>query len=550
MNCVFKLTYEAGGEEKVLTAAQDGGDLSLFVADDGERRRVTVRARGDVTLLGYSESGHDFFSMDHLEDFGPQGDLYFINGYQSWTDTREYYGDVRERDVTRLPGLLKKNFALDRYGDATFYEYDKRILHGYDVFYVRGKVSGFAASLNLANAYLIFEVVRRDGSVAIMSDIGGVTLKAGDEFTVCDYIYAPSFSLGRKLMRKYYPQKKTEKVFGYTSWYNYYQDIDEKTILRDLAALDERFNLFQIDDGYETFVGDWLDVDRAKFPGGLEPVVAAIKERGFRAGIWLAPFVAEEKSRLFREKPDWFKKGADGMPVKCGSNWSGHYALDLDREDVRDYIRKCLTHYADMGFDFFKLDFLYAASLPEYAGRTRAAAAGSAYAFLREVLGDKTILGCGATLGNAVGVFDYVRIGPDVSLKFDDVWYMKYMHRERISTKTTLQNTVFRSFMDGVFFGCDPDVFLLRDDNISLSREQRKALITLNALFGSVMMTSDNIAAYDGEKKALLAKALDLFRKEKTVSYSRLNNVITIRCEAADGEQIFKYDTERGVLVN
>ena len=550
MNCIFKLTYKTGGEEKILTAAQNGGDLSLFVADDGERRRVAVRANADVTLLGYSESEHDFFSTDHPEDPGPQGDLYFINGYQSWTETREFYGDVIERDVTRLPGILNRNFSLDRYGDATFYEYDKRVLHGYDVFYVRGKVSGFAASLNLKNAYLIFEIVRRDGTVAIISDVGGVSLKAGDEFTVCDYIYAESFPIGKELLKKYFPPKKNEKVFGYTSWYNYYQDINEIIILRDLDALDERFNLFQIDDGYETFVGDWLDVDEAKFPNGLESVVAAIKEKGLRAGIWLAPFVAEQNSRLFREKPDWFKKGPDGSPVKCGSNWSGHFALDLDREDVKEYIRKCLTHYADMGFDFFKLDFLYAASLPEYEGRTRAAAAQSAYAFLREILGDKTILGCGATLGNAVGVFDYVRVGPDVSLKFDDAWYMKYMHRERISTKVTLQNTVFRSFMDGVFFGCDPDVFLLRDDNISLSRDQRKALITLNALFGSVMMTSDNIAGYDDGQKKLLSDSLEVFLKEKTVSYSRRGDVITVICETADGERIFKYDTERGVLID
>ena len=134
MNCNFKLTYKAGGNYCVISAPSECDDLTLAVADDGERRRVTVRAKSEVTLLGYSESGHDFFSTDHPEDPGPQGDIYFINGYQSWTETREFYGDVRERDVTRLPGLLKRTFALDRYGDATFYEYDKRVLHGYDVF--------------------------------------------------------------------------------------------------------------------------------------------------------------------------------------------------------------------------------------------------------------------------------------------------------------------------------------------------------------------------------------------------------------------------------
>ena len=52
MNCDFRLTYKSGGEKKILTAPQDGGDVSLYVSDDGERRRVTVRASRETTLLG------------------------------------------------------------------------------------------------------------------------------------------------------------------------------------------------------------------------------------------------------------------------------------------------------------------------------------------------------------------------------------------------------------------------------------------------------------------------------------------------------------------
>ena len=43
-----------------------------------------------------------------------------------------------------------------------------------------------------------------------------------------------------------------KKLFGYTSWYNYYQNINESIILRDLDALDSRFELFQIDAATET----------------------------------------------------------------------------------------------------------------------------------------------------------------------------------------------------------------------------------------------------------------------------------------------------------
>ncbi len=548
MNCSFRLTYESGGGEHILTAPSSDGPLSVSVNDDGVRRTVTAKASERVTLTSYSEWGHDFFTVSEPEDPDPKGDLYFINGYQSWTETREFYGDARERDVTRLPGALVRNFAFDRYGDATFYEYDKRILHGYDVFYVKGVSGGFVASLNGSRAYLIIEVVRRDGAVSLLSDVGGVTLAPGDEYVICDYIYAGSFDEGVGLFRRYYPYAERKKVFGYTSWYNYYQNISEEIILRDLGALDGRFELFQIDDGWETFVGDWLDVDEVKFPRGLEPVVAAVKERGMTAGIWLAPFVAEEKSRLFRERPEWFKKGPDGAPVKCGANWSGFYALDLDNGDAMDYVARCLKKYADMGFDFFKLDFLYGASLPAYDGETRCAVAERAYSFLRDCLPGKVILACGATLINCAGKFDYARVGPDVSLKFDDEWYMKFMHRERISTKVTLQNTVFRRIFDGCFFGNDPDVFLLRDDNLSLTREQRRALITLNALFGSVMMTSDNVAEYDDGKRSELDRALKLFRDARVTDVSRRDRIITVRYTLGGETHTLDYDTEKGII--
>ena len=169
----------------------------------------------------------------------------------------------------------------------------------------------------------------------------------------------------------------------------------------------------------------------------------------------------------------------------------------------------------DLGVDFFKLDFLYAAALPQYEGKTRCMVQDEAYQLLRSILGDRLILGCGANIINSYEHFDYLRVGPDVSLDFDDVFYMRLFHRERVSTKITIQNTIYRSFMNNHLFGNDPDVFLLRDENIKLTLPQREALSKINALFGSVLMTSDDIATYDEEKKALLAEALHLFRDAK-----------------------------------
>lgn len=532
----FTLKYFAEGDCRELHEVSNA-DLELRFCDDGKRRIVTLAAKREFELAEYREE----FPCSAGRDA-----LYFTNGYQSWTDSAERRLTEKERDVKRLPKRVVRSFSLDRYGDAWFYPYSRRKLHGCDVFYAKGGKGGWAVSLNAANAWLIFEIDRKSGAVSLLSDVAGAKLAAGTEFTLCDYVYGEKW---HGLPDEYFPKRDIKKIFGYTSWYNYYQNISEEILLRDLEGLDERFDVFQIDDGYAQHVGDWLDVDGYKFPNGLEPLVAEIRERGFTPGIWLAPFVAEENSRLFEEHADWFKSGDDCGFVKCGCNWSGCYALDLGNPDALDYIRRCLKHYADMGFGFFKLDFLYAASLPRYEGLTRAQAAERAYAFLRDCLGDALILGCGATLFNAAGKFDYMRVGPDVSLDFDDKWYMRRMHRERVSTKVTLQNTVYRSFADGRLFGNDPDVFLLRDGNIKLSKEQRRALITLNALFGSVLMTSDNLAEYDERKKALLAQALELFREAEVIRFTRGGRMISVDYKLAGKKHTALYYTEKGALV-
>ena len=125
---------------------------------------------------------------------------------------------------------------------------------------------------------------------------------------------------------------------------------------------------------------------------------------------------------------------------------------------------------------------------------------------------------------------------------------MRFMHRERVSTKVTLQNTVYRSLFDGVLFGCDPDVFLLRDTNLSLSLARRTALLTLNALFGRLLMTSDNIADYDGEKLDLLSEALTLFRGASVKEYCREGDTIRITYTENGRENAIRYDARKGVL--
>ena len=516
-------------------------DIEVFEQRKNNRHTVIIKAKKDLVLADATEV------IPFRVNFK---DLYFLNGYQSWTDTKEYKLAKRLRNVKKSPHIIVSLYGLNKYGDSTFYDYSIKRSHGYDVFYSRGNYESFIYNLNYKVAYLIIELIKDKRDLYLTSELRGRKLKEGEEITAFDYCFYDDFEKGLESFNRDFPLlTNTEKVFGYTSWYNYYQNINEEIIMRDLDALDKRFNVFQIDDGYETFVGDWLDVDSKKFPNGLKPIVDKIHEKGYKSGIWLAPFVAETKSKVFNEHPEWIKKDKNGKMVMAGGNWSKFYSLDLENEEVKDYIKKCLSYYMDLGFDFFKLDFLYASSIVQFDGKTRCETQEASYRFLREVLKDKLILGCGANIINSYQNFDYLRIGPDVSLKFDDIALMKLLHRERISTKITLQNTIFRSIFNKHLFYNDPDVFLLRDNNISLSFKQRQALTKINALFGGVLMTSDNIKDYDDEKKKELEEALDLFTNAKVLSYKLDKKIIEIKYLLDDKEHLLKYSINKGIFM-
>ena len=328
---------------------------------------------------------------------------------------------------------------------------------------------------------------------------------------------------------------KAAPVMGWTSWYDYYQRINEKCLLKNIGGLsksvsktDGAFKVFQIDDGYEKFVGDWLDCDYEKFPGGLEPVVKAAVEAGMKTGIWFAPFSAEKKSEIFQTHPDWFVKDINGEPVLCGCNWSGFYGMDIYNDEVRDYIKKACRHFIDdLGFTLLKIDFLYSVCLVPQKNKTRGKIMHDALEFFREVSKGAELLGCGVPLGSAFGLVDYCRIGTDVSLSWNDKLYMQLCHRERPSTKNTILNSLYRRQLDARAFLNDPDVFLLRTYNEKLGKNRKELLSEINALAGSLIFTSDNPETYNESQNEELRKII-LLSKAQINSVENRGNLVTV----------------------
>ncbi len=101
---------------------------------------------------------------------------------------------------------------------------------------------------------------------------------------------------------------------------------------------------FVLDDGWfggqeqrrrndRTSLGDWF-VSPDVFPRGLAPLVARVHSLGMDFGLWVEPEMVSPDSDLYRAHPDWCLH-SEG---RARPTMRGQLALDMAREDVRDYL--------------------------------------------------------------------------------------------------------------------------------------------------------------------------------------------------------------------
>lgn len=488
-----------------------------------------------VSIVPTSELEVEKLSISTNYSF-KESDRIFVNGYQSWTDSREFCTVEKMKTISKLAAPIIKKYQFDKYGDYTFKKYSRKSgeFHGYTYSYIRhGENFKLIGSLTEKNGFTIIQQFIKDNKIIIDKECMGHTINS--EYIPFELVFIEGsennvFDLYFDLMNIKKPTARS--MTGWTSWYNYYQNINENIIIENLnnfKDFNKNIEIFQIDDGYQTYVGDWLDTDLSKFPRGMKCMADAIKTNGYKAGIWLAPFICESNSKIFKEKKHWILKDKNGELVPSGSNWSRFYALDIYNLEVREYIVNVFSVVLDgWGYDMVKLDFLYAVCLIPTKTKTRGQIMTEAMEFLRECVGDKLILGCGVPLGPSFGLVDYCRIGCDVGLDWDDKAFMRLLHRERISTLNAIGNAIGRRQLNGRAFLNDPDVFLLREDNMILTETQRQTLFTVNYIFGSLIFTSDNIKKYDSTKHLMLDNIMNLKEKKIQAVESFTNGLIVV----------------------
>mgnify|MGYP002395352703 CR=1 FL=1 len=293
---------------------------------------------------------------------------------------------------------------------------------------------------------------------------------------------------------------------GWCSWYQFYEDISQDVIetnLDSVVALKSNLPLplFQIDDGFETYPGDWFDFDPA-FPEGVTPLAKKAKHAGLIPGLWLAPFIVHPKAKLVREHPDWLLRNKRGKPVNAGFVWNKFtYALDLTNTEALDYVCSVIsTAVNEWGFEYLKLDFLYAAALKgvfQDPTRTRAQVLRMGLEALRKAAGpDVTMLACGCPLGSALGLFEAMRISADVSghwnPHFPPVSPILKNEPHMPAARNALHNIITRAHLHRHWWINDPDCLLVRPDT-KLTLAEVQTLATAIGLTGGSLLLSDDL---------------------------------------------------------
>ncbi len=323
-------------------------------------------------------------------------------------------------------------------------------------------------------------------------------------------------------------------VAGWCSWYHYFHVVTESDIRHNLALADGAdwpFDVFQVDDGFQRAIGDWLDADE-RFSAGLETLAEEITGSGRRAGIWLAPFLAAPDSALATEHPDWLARLPNGefLPGCFNPPWGGGlgglmWTLDTTNPAVLEHLEHTGRELVQMGFRYLKLDFTYA---PSFDGkwfdptRTPSERVRAGYEAVRRGAGDDVfLLGCGAPLSNVVGVVDGMRIGADVAPAWNREQHDPAMSGYEAmlpATRHAAAATFARSFMHRRFWLNDPDCLMLRREATSLTPEQIETWTRVVEASGGMALVSDDLALVPAEARRRFDELLQQSRAVDAVA--------------------------------
>lgn len=332
-----------------------------------------------------------------------------------------------------------------------------------------------------ASAFCFWQVDPQ--GITLSADVrsGGTGIQLGARtLDVCEVVCRPgqldesSFTAIHAFCRVMCPNPRlpAQPVYGSNDWYWAYGKNSAASVLTDaehivgLSPSGGSRPFVVIDDGWQPErsakggnVGLW-DRGNEKFPD-MPELVASIRNKGARPGIWIRPLLAPD------DTPDTWLLPRD------------HKILDPSIPEVREKIAADIARLGRWGFELIKHDYSTVDILGRWGfemgsaltnagwtfakgpGRTTAEVINELYSTIREAADDALIIGCNTVGHLSAGHFELCRAGDDTS---GTDW-----SRTR---KMGVNTLAFRGPQHGAFYAVDPDcVGVTNDIPWDLSRQ-------------------------------------------------------------------------------
>jgi alpha-galactosidase len=350
----------------------------------------------------------------------------------------------------------------------------------------------------------------RPGRIEAVVDLEGLTLAPGERWELEEFWFSTGEdrealldAVASRLAVHHKPLSFPAPPSGWCSWYCFGPKVTAGQVLDNLAVIARDIpglRYIQIDDGYQPAMGDWLDTGAA-FGGEVQTVLRQIRDRGFEPAIWVAPFIAEDGSALFKQHPGWFVKDGAGAPLRAdrvtfgGWRRGPWYALDGTHPEAQAHLERVFRTMRDhWGCTYFKLDANFWGAIhgghfhDSQASRIEAYRRGMA-AVLRGTR-DAFVLGCNHPIWPSIGVVHGSRSSNDI-------------RRDWKRVSDTARQNLSRNWQNGRLWWNDPDAVVLTG---SLTEDEFCFHATAIFASGGMILSGDDLTTIAPTRMAVLKK--------------------------------------------
>jgi alpha-galactosidase len=414
--------------------------------------------------------------------------------------------------LSQTGGTLGQPSDLGNYTDAKHYKLSAPA--GAKAFYGMMMLSSSAPDHHL----LAFTSCKRfigqfylsNPSLKVVVDTEGGELRPGESWQLEPFTYQSGSDreqlldgLASQLVASHPPLRFPAPPTGWCSWYCFGPRVTAKQVLDNLDFIAKHtpgLRYVQIDDGYQPAMGDWLETGAA-FGGNVQGVLKQIRERGFEPAIWVAPFVAEEKSQVFQQHSNWFVKDSEGKPLRSdrvtfgGWRRGPWYVLDGTHPEVQNHLEHLFrTMKRDWGCTYFKLDANFWGAI--HGGRFHDPRATRIEAYRRGMkaillgAGDSFVLGCNHPIWPSLGLIHGSRSSNDIKRTWERV-------------ETTARQNLSRNWQNGRLWWNDSDAIVLTGD---LPDNEFQFHATAIYASGGMLLSGDDLTRISAEKLSMLRK--------------------------------------------